>query len=110
MTLEKDIKGFRDRLEETKEEVEGIIAQLDLIDDTFSGCTFYTDISSTHHFKLNFWVGFENKKSFKSLDLSKLRKLILQSPLKLHIEILASEYELSWNDIEFVVEKYIIDT
>ena len=109
MSLEQDTAAFLERLEETTEEVEGIIAQLDLIDDAFAGCTFYTDISSTHHFRLNVWLGFENEKSFKCLDLSKLRTLILQSPLKLHIEILASEYGWSWNDIEFVLEKYIID-
>ena len=85
----------------------GFAYQLDLIDDAFAGCTFYTDISSTHHFRLNVWLGFENEKSLKCLDLSKLRTLILQSPLKLHIEILASEYGWSWNDIEFVLEKYI---
>ncbi len=109
MSYDKDILSFLERLEETTSEVEEMIAQLDLIDDTFVGCTFYVNNSSTHFFKLDVWLGFKNKQSFNFLDLTKLKTSIMQSPLKLHFEILASEYGWNWNNIEFVLEKYILE-
>ena len=109
MTLEQDSLAFLERLEETTEEVEEIIAQLEFIDNGFAGCTFYVDVNATQKIRVSICLGFENETSFNSFDLPRLGPSISQSQLKLHLEILASEYGLGWENLEIVIEKYLLD-